>query len=49
MRRVAGLAPAVLAVLGDAAKAIVAVRLAEIVGPAPWVVPVAATAVVVGH
>ena len=42
VRRVAGLAPAVLAVLGDAAKAIVAVRLAEIVGPEPWAVPVAA-------
>jgi glycerol-3-phosphate acyltransferase PlsY len=49
VRRVAGLAPAVLAVLGDAAKAIVAVRLAEIVGPEPWAVPVAATAAVAGH
>jgi glycerol-3-phosphate acyltransferase PlsY len=49
VRRVAGLAPAVLAVLGDAAKAILAVRLAQIVGPAPWAVPVAATAAVAGH
>jgi glycerol-3-phosphate acyltransferase PlsY len=49
VRRVAGLAPAVLAVLGDAAKAILAVRLAEIVGPAPWAVPMAATAAVAGH
>jgi glycerol-3-phosphate acyltransferase PlsY len=49
VRRVAGLAAAVLAVLGDAAKAILAVRLAEIVGPAPWAVPVAATAAVAGH
>jgi len=49
VRRVAGLAPAVLAVLGDAAKAIMAVRLAEIVGPEPWAVPVAATAAVAGH
>ena len=49
VRRVAGLAPAVLAVLGDAAKAIVAVRLAEIAGPQPWAVPVAATAAVAGH
>ena len=49
VRRVAGLAPALLAVLGDAAKAIVAVRLAEIVGPEPWAVPVAATAAVAGH
>lgn len=49
VRRVAGLAPAVLAVLGDAAKALVAVRLAEIAGPQPWAVPVAATAAVVGH
>jgi len=49
VRRVAGLAPAVLAVLGDAAKAIVAIRLAEIVGPEPWAVPVAATAAVAGH
>jgi glycerol-3-phosphate acyltransferase PlsY len=49
VRRVAGLAPAVLAVLGDAAKAILAVRLAEIAGPAPWAVPVAATAAVAGH
>jgi glycerol-3-phosphate acyltransferase PlsY len=49
VRRVAGLAPALLAVLGDAAKAIVAIRLAEIVGPEPWAVPVAATAAVAGH
>ncbi len=49
VRRVAGLAPAVLAVLGDAAKAIVAVKLAEILGPDPWTVPLAATTVVVGH
>jgi glycerol-3-phosphate acyltransferase PlsY len=49
VRRVAGLGPAVLAVLGDAAKAIVAVRLAEILGPAPWALPVAATAAVAGH
>lgn len=49
VRRVAGLAPAVLAVLGDAAKAIVAVKLAEILGPHPWTVPLAATTVVVGH
>jgi glycerol-3-phosphate acyltransferase PlsY len=46
---VAGLAPALLAVLGDAAKAILAVKLAEIVGPEPWAVPVAATAAVAGH
>jgi glycerol-3-phosphate acyltransferase PlsY len=49
VRRVAGLGPAVLAVLGDAAKALVAVELAEIVGPAAWTVPVAATAAVAGH
>lgn len=49
VRRVAGVLPAVLTVLGDAAKAIVAVRLAEIFGPQPWAVPVAATMVVVGH
>jgi glycerol-3-phosphate acyltransferase PlsY len=49
VRRVAGLGPAVLAVLGDAAKAVVAVKLAEIVGPAPWAVPLAATAAVAGH
>jgi hypothetical protein len=49
VRRVAGLAPAVLAVLGDAAKALVAVKLAEILGPHPWAVPVAATTVVIGH
>jgi glycerol-3-phosphate acyltransferase PlsY len=49
VRRVAGLGPAVLAVLGDAAKALLAVRLAEIVGPAPWAVPLAATAAVAGH
>jgi glycerol-3-phosphate acyltransferase PlsY len=49
VRRVAGLGPAVLAVLGDAAKAILAVRLAELIGPAPWAVPVAATAAVAGH
>jgi len=48
VRRVAGLAPAVLAVLGDAAKAMVAIRLAETVGPEPWAVPVAATAAA-GH
>ncbi len=35
--------------LGDAAKALLAVKLAEIVGPAPWAVPVAATAAVAGH
>jgi glycerol-3-phosphate acyltransferase PlsY len=46
---VAGLAPAALAVLGDAAKAILAVKLAEIMGPGPWAVPVAATAAVAGH
>jgi glycerol-3-phosphate acyltransferase PlsY len=49
VRRVAGLGPAVLAVLGDAAKAILAVKLAELIGPAPWAVPVAATAAVAGH
>lgn len=49
VRRVAGLAPAVLAVLGDAAKAILAVKLAEMVGPQPWAVPLAATAAVAGH
>jgi len=49
VRRVAGLLPSVLAVLGDGAKAIVAVRLAEILGPQPWAVPVAGTTVVVGH
>jgi glycerol-3-phosphate acyltransferase PlsY len=49
VRRVAGLGPAVLAVLGDAAKALLAVKLAELVGPAPWAVPVAATAAVAGH
>ena len=49
VRRVAGLGPAVLAVLGDAAKALLAVKLAELFGPAPWAVPVAATAAVAGH
>jgi glycerol-3-phosphate acyltransferase PlsY len=49
VRRVAGLAPAILAVSGDAAKAIVAVRLAEILGPHPWAVPLAGTTVVLGH
>lgn len=49
VRRVAGLLPAVLTVVADAAKAILAVRLAEILGPQTWAVPVAATAVVVGH
>lgn len=49
VRRVAGLLPAVLTVVADAAKAILAVRLAEMLGPQPWAVPVAATAVVVGH
>lgn len=49
VRRVAGLGPAILAVLGDAAKAIVAVRLAQILGATPWAVPLAATAVVIGH
>ena len=49
VRRVAGLGPAILAVLGDAAKALLAVRLAEIFGPTPWAVPLAATAVVIGH
>jgi glycerol-3-phosphate acyltransferase PlsY len=49
VRRVAGLGPAVLAILGDAAKAILAVKLAEILGPAPWAVAVAATAAVAGH
>jgi glycerol-3-phosphate acyltransferase PlsY len=49
VRRVAGLGPAVLAVLGDAAKALLAVKLAEMVGPSPWAVPVAAAAAVAGH
>jgi glycerol-3-phosphate acyltransferase PlsY len=49
VRRAAGLGPAILAVLGDAAKAILAVKLAEILGPAPWAVAVAATAAVAGH
>jgi glycerol-3-phosphate acyltransferase PlsY len=49
VRRVAGLGPAILAVLGDAAKALLAVRLAEIFGPTPWAVPVAASAAVIGH
>ncbi len=47
--RAAGLIPAVIAVLGDAAKAILAVKLAEIWGPQPWAVLVAATTVVIGH
>ncbi len=47
--RVAGLIPAIIAVLGDAAKAILAVMLAEIFGPQPWGVLVAATTVVIGH
>jgi len=49
VRRVAGLLPAVVTVVADAAKAILAVGLAEMLGPQPWAVPVAATAVVVGH
>ena len=49
VRRVAGLGPAILAVLGDAAKALLAVKLAELIGPAPWAVPVAAIAAVAGH
>jgi len=49
VRRVAGWGPAVLAVLGDAAKAILAVKLAEMLGPASWALPVAATAAVAGH
>jgi glycerol-3-phosphate acyltransferase PlsY len=49
VRRVAGLRPAILAVMGDAAKALLAVKLAEIMGPAPWAVPVTATAAVAGH
>jgi glycerol-3-phosphate acyltransferase PlsY len=49
VRRVAGMAPAIIAVLGDAAKAILAVKLAEIYGPQPWAVPVAATAAIAGH
>ena len=49
VRRVAGLGPAILAVLGDAAKALLAVKLAELFGPAPWAVAVAATAAVAGH
>jgi glycerol-3-phosphate acyltransferase PlsY len=49
VRRVAGLGPAILAVLGDAAKAILAVRLAQLFGPGPWATPVAATTVVIGH
>jgi glycerol-3-phosphate acyltransferase PlsY len=49
VRRVAGLGPAVLAGLGDMAKALVAVKLAEILGPEPWAVAVAATAAVAGH
>jgi glycerol-3-phosphate acyltransferase PlsY len=47
--RVAGVIPAIITVLGDAAKAILAVKLAEILGPQPWAVPVAGTAAVVGH
>jgi len=49
VRRVAGLIPAIVAILGDAAKAILAVKLAEILGPQPWAVPVAAATVIVGH
>lgn len=49
VRRVAGLAPAALAALGDMAKAFLAVRLAEILSPQPWAVAVAATAAVAGH
>ena len=49
VRRVAGLLPAVLTVVADAAKAILGVKLAEMLGPGPWAVPVAATAIVVGH
>lgn len=49
VRRVAGVVPAIVAILGDAAKAILAVKLAEIWGPQPWAVPIAATMVIVGH
>jgi glycerol-3-phosphate acyltransferase PlsY len=47
--RVAGVIPAIITVLGDAAKAILAVKLAEILGPQPWAVPVGGTLAVVGH
>jgi len=47
--RVAGVIPAIITVLGDAAKAILAVKLAEILGPQPWAVTIAATTVIVGH
>jgi glycerol-3-phosphate acyltransferase PlsY len=47
--RVAGVIPAIITVLGDAAKAILAVKLAEIFGPQPWAVPLSATTVIVGH
>lgn len=49
VRRVAGLLPAVVTVVANAAKVILAVKLAEMLDPEPWAVPVAATAVVVGH
>lgn len=49
VRRVAGLGPAVLAALGDMAKALLAVKLAEMLSPEPWAVAVAATAAVAGH
>ncbi len=49
VRRVAGVVPAIIAILGDAAKAILAVRLAEVWGPQPWAVPVAATTAIIGH
>lgn len=49
VRRVAGVIPAIITVLGDAAKAILAVKLVDVVGPQPWAVPVVATMVVVGH
>ncbi len=49
VRRVAGVIPAILAILGDAAKAVLAVKLAEMWGPQPWAVPIVATMAVVGH
>lgn len=47
--RVAGLLPAILTVLGDAGKAMLGVKMAEVLGPHPWAVPIVASALIAGH
>ncbi|MFQ6001334.1 MAG: glycerol-3-phosphate acyltransferase [Anaerolineae bacterium] len=47
--RMAGLFPAVLVAFGDMGKALVAIKIAQVLDPTGWAMPVAGAMAVVGH